>query len=163
MADDALKNLFVQGLKALHTMGETGNKIASANSEAASSPELKQVLQEGSQVAKQQAERSLRLFQMAGEQPGGVENPIAQGIATANQHILDASRDAQTRDAGMIATAQIAHHYYIAAFGTLGAYAKALGMSDAAGLLHQMVEDSKRMDERYTRVAETVVNPKASA
>ena len=163
MASDALKELFTQGLKALHTMGETGNKIAAANSQAASAPELKQALQEGAETARQQSERSRQLFQMVGAQPGGIENPIAQGIAAANQHIIDTASDTMTRDAGMIATAQIAHHYYIAAFGTLGAYAKALGMTEAASLLSEMVSDSKRMDERYTQVAEQVVNPKASA
>lgn len=163
MANDALKTLFVQGLQALHTAGEEGSKSAAANLDAASAPELKQMLREGSEAAKGHAERMEQLFQMAGARPGGKENPVMRGIQAANEQILDASDDAQTRDAGIIATGQIALHYHIAAFGTLGAYAKALGMTEAAGLLHRMVEECKQMDERYTRLAETVVNPRASA
>ena len=163
MASEAFKKLFVQGLQALHASGEEGSKSAAANLDAASAPELKQLLREGSEAAKSHAERMGQLFQMAGAQPGGTENPVMQGIQAANRRILDASDDAQTRDAGIIATGQIALHYHIAAFGTLGAYAKALGMTEAAGLLHRMVEECKQMDERYTRLAERVVNPRASA
>ena len=163
MAHDAMKKLFVQGLQALYTAGEEGSKSAAANLDAASSPELKQALQDGSELAKRHAERTQQLFQMAGAQPGSTDNPILQGIQAANKRILDASDDAQTRDAGIIATGQIALHYHIAAFGTLGGYAKALGMTDAAGLLHGMVQECKQMDERYTRIAEKVVNPQASA
>ena len=36
-------------------------------------------------------------------------------------------------------------------------------MTEAAVVLHQMTEECKQMDERYTQIAETVVNPQASA
>ena len=163
MAQDAMRKLFVQGLQALHTSGEEGSKSAAANLAAASSPELKEALQDGSELAKRHAERIQQLFQMVGTQPGSTDNPILRGIQAVNERILDASDDAQTRDAGIIATGQIALHYHIAAFGTLGAHAKALNLTEAAGLLHQMVEDCKRMDERYTKIAERVVNPQAAA
>jgi ferritin-like metal-binding protein YciE len=48
-------------------------------------------------------------------------------------------KDADTpdvRDAGMIADAQAVEHYEIARYGTLIAWAKQLGLNDAAGLLH---------------------------
>ena len=103
MASDAMKKLFVQGLQALHTAGEEGSKSAAANLEVASAPELKQALRDGSEAAKQHAERMRQLFQMAGAPPGGTDNPIIQGIQAANRRILDASDDAQTRDAGISA------------------------------------------------------------
>ena len=102
MAQDAMRKLFVQGLQALHTSGEEGSKSAAANLAAASSPELKEALRDGSELAKRHAERIQQLFQMVGTQPGSTDNPILRGIQAVNERILDASDDAQTRDAGII-------------------------------------------------------------
>ena len=150
MASDAMKDLFVQGLQALYTAGQQGSQAAAAIAQAASAPELKQEVQQGSQLAQRQAERLEKLFGMAGASAEGTKNEISEGIQAASKRIMEGSRDSQTRDAGIIASGQIAMHYYIAAFGTLAGYAKALGMTDAAGLLHEMVEDSKQQDERLT-------------
>ena len=163
MAKEAMKELFAQGLQALYTAGQQGSQAAAAALEAASAPELKQELQQGSQMAKRHAERLERLLSLAGAPAQGTKNEISEGIQAASKRIMEVANDPQARDAGIIASGQIALHYYIAAFGTLAANAKALGMTEAAGLLHEMVEDSKRQDERYTQLAEQLINKQAAA
>ena len=64
-----------------------------------------------------------------------------------------------TRDAGIIAQGQIALHYHIAAYGTFAAYVKVLGINEAT--LKGMVEETKAVDERYSRLAERLINPRA--
>ena len=52
-------------------------------------------------------------------------------------------KDADTPDvldASMIADAQAVEHYEIARYGTLIAWARQLGLNDAAGLLQQTLE-----------------------
>lgn len=66
-----------------------------------------------------------------------------------------------TRDAGIIAQGQIALHYHIAAYGTFAAYVKVLGINEAAATLKGMVEETKAVDERYSRLAERLINPRA--
>lgn len=163
MANDAMKDVYVQGLQALHTAGQQGSQAAASILEAASAPELKQELQQGSQLAQRQAERLQQLMQAAGAPAQGTQNEISEGIIAASKRIMQSARDPQTRDAGIIASGQIALHYHIAAYGTLAGHAKALGMMDAARMLHEMVEETKRQDERYTQLAERMVNQQAAA
>ena len=163
MANDAMRDLYVQGLQALHTAGQQGSQAAAAALEAASAPELKQELQQGSQLAQQHAQRLQQLLQMAGAPAQGAKNEIIEGIQAASKRIIESAQDPQTRDAGIIASGQIALHYHIAAFGTLAAYAKALGMTDAAQMLHQTIQEVKQQDERYTQLAEQMVNKQAAA
>ena len=161
MSTEAMKGVYIQGLQALHTAAQQARDTTAATLDAAMAPELKQMLQEGSQASERQAQRLQELFRQAGVEPSGTENEIMQGIQTANTRIMRAARDDATRDAGIIASGQIALHYKIAAYGTLAAHAKALGMNDAAATLHQMVEECRQADQRYSELAERLINPRA--
>ena len=56
-------------------------------------------------------------------------------------------------DAALIAAAQKVEHYEIATYGTLAAYARQLGMEDAAALLEETLEEEKAADEKLTELA----------
>lgn len=62
-------------------------------------------------------------------------------------------RRTHKRDLGITAHAQIVLHYHIVSYGTLAAYAKALGMKEAAQTLHDMLEQVKAQDQKYTQLA----------
>lgn len=57
------------------------------------------------------------------------------GIIEEGQSDMDEDVDAETMDACLIASAQRAEHHEMAAYGTLVAWAKTMGHSDAATLL----------------------------
>jgi ferritin-like metal-binding protein YciE len=162
MSSDAMKTVYVQGLQAIYTASQQGRDTAAATLQAATAPELKQQLEAGTQVANQHAQRIEELFRLIGTEPSGTQNEIMQGIQTANTRIMGAARDGATRDAGIIASGQIALHYQIAAYGTLAAHAKALGLQDAAATLHGMVDECRQADQRYTQLAEQLINPRAT-
>ena len=65
-------------------------------------------------------------------------------------------------DAGMIADAQAVEHYEIARYGTMIAWAKQLGMNDAAGLLEQTLEQEYNADRTLTEIAEGSLNREAA-
>src|SRR5215213_10599387 len=71
--------------------------------------------------------------------------------------------DPDSRDAGIIASAQRVEHYEIAVYGTLATWARQLGLEDDARTLHRILEQERRADETLTRLAETAVNRDASA
>ncbi len=54
-------------------------------------------------------------------------------------------------------------HYEIARYGTLIAWAKQLGRSDCASVLHENLEEEKAADRKLTEIAESQVNLQASA
>jgi len=62
----------------------------------------------------------------------------------------------------MIADAQAVEHYEIARYGTMIAWAKQLGMNDAARLLQQTLEQEYNADKTLTKLAETSLNREAA-
>ena len=65
-------------------------------------------------------------------------------------------------DASMIADAQAVEHYEIARYGTLIAWANQLGMSDAARLLQQTIDQEYNADMLLTDLAEGRLNRRAA-
>jgi ferritin-like metal-binding protein YciE len=58
--------------------------------------------------------------------------------------------DDETMDACLIAAAQRVEHYEMAAYGTLAAWAKAMGHTEVASLLEQTLNEEKAADEKLT-------------
>ncbi len=163
MSNENLKQFYMQGLQALKVAGQRGHEAASETLGAVTSPELKQLVQQDTEMTQRHAKQLDELLQKAGGQAGPMENPIIEGIQAGAKHIRGAAKDDMTRDAGIVDSAQIALHYYIAAYGSLAAHAKTLGMSDAAGVLKGMADECKQQDQKFTELAERAVNPQSKA
>jgi len=61
-------------------------------------------------------------------------------------------------DACLIAAGQRAEHYEMAAYGTLVAWARAMGHDEAAELLEQTLEEEKAADQKLTSLAQSGIN-----
>jgi ferritin-like metal-binding protein YciE len=70
--------------------------------------------------------------------------------------------DETTMDACLIAAGQRAEHYEMAAYGTLVAWARAMGHSEAADLLQQNLDEEKAADEKLSSLAESGINQEAA-
>lgn len=71
--------------------------------------------------------------------------------------------DAETMDAALISLAQAVEHYEIARYGTLVAWAKQLGKSDAAKLLKETLDQEYGADKALSKLAEKRLNAVAAA
>ncbi len=163
MANEAYKEWYVQGLQALKSAAEQGREAASATSAAVTSPELKKMVEEGSQRAERNAAEIDRLLEKAGRPSSSIPNKIMEGIRAGNRQVVDAAKDPEVRDASVVAAAQIALHYYIAAYGTLASTAKHLGLSEDAQTFKRLTDEVKQQDERFTQIAEEMANKRAGA
>jgi ferritin-like metal-binding protein YciE len=65
-------------------------------------------------------------------------------------------------DACLIAAGQRAEHYEMAAYGTLVAWAQAMGHSEAANLLQQTLDEEKAADKKLSSLAEGGINQSAA-
>jgi hypothetical protein len=65
-------------------------------------------------------------------------------------------------DACLIAAGQRAEHYEIAAYGSLVAWARAMGHTEATDLLESILEEEKAADEKLTFLAEGGINEQAA-
>ena len=110
----------------------------------------------------QHAQTVADLLRKAGGNAGGMTDKVMEGIRTGNREVVGAAKDAQVRDASVIAAAQIAMHYYIAAYGTLASNANPLGMNHDAPALKRLADETKAQDQRFTDLAEQMANKRAA-
>ena len=104
-----------------------------------------------------------QVFQIVGAKPEGVECKAIQGIIAEGQEILSEFREGEALDAGLIAAAQAIEHYEITRYGTLLAWAKQLGLSEAERLLQETLIEEENTDEVLSELAEDAINPAAAA
>ena len=85
-----------------------------------------------------------------------------EGLIEEGEEVMEKAKDAAVCDAGMIAAGQAIEHYEIARYGTLVAWATQLGMSEAARLLEQNLDQEKNADKKLNDIALNEVNRKAA-
>jgi ferritin-like metal-binding protein YciE len=99
---------------------------------------------------------------MVGAKPEGIPCKAIQGIIEEGQEILQEFEDGEALDAGLIAAAQAVEHYEIARYGTLLAWAKQLGLSEAQGLIEETLVEEENTDQLLSELAEDAINPAAA-
>ena len=156
MSDDNLKQLVSQGLTAMKAGSEVAAKATDEISNDATHPALKAALEQGNSTSKQWAERIERARQqMSGG--GEQDNPILDAHYEVSRRIRSQAPDATSRDLGIVASGQLALHYWIAAFGTMASYTNKLGMNDIARGMKQSADEAKQADEAHTGIAEQLL------
>jgi ferritin-like metal-binding protein YciE len=108
------------------------------------------------------AQQLEQVFQALGERPRGKHCDGMAGIIEEGQSKLEEDLEGTALDACLIAAAQRAEHYEMAAYGTLVAWARAMGHNEAVGLLEQILENEKATDEKLTQIAESGINQDAA-
>jgi len=157
MSSDNLKTLVSQGLAAMKAGSDIAAKATDEISNDASHPQLKAALEEGNQTSRHWAERIDRALQQTG---GGdpQDNPVLEAHYEVSRRIREEAPDESSRDLGIIASGQLALHYWIASFGTMANYTKQLGMADVAAELKSSADEAKQADEKHTQLAEQLLS-----
>jgi ferritin-like metal-binding protein YciE len=109
-----------------------------------------------------QIERLEQIFESLDERAGGRHCNGIAGIIGEGTSIIDASFDQTTMDACLIAAGQRAAHYEMAVYGTLVAWARAMGHTEAAELLQETLDEEKATDRALSSLAESGINQVAS-
>ncbi len=94
---------------------------------------------------------------MRGKHCDGIEGIIEEGGAVMEEDFDDA-----TMDACLIASGQRAEHYEMAAYGSLIAWARAMGHDEAADVLQLTLDEEKTADQKLTSLAEGGINQRAA-
>ena len=163
MADDAFKQWYVQGLQAVKTAADQGKAASGSEHARNAPPEIRALMEGGAKVFGQHAEALGGLLQKAGGTVDSMPNPFWDGIQKGSQQMVQAAQDPGVREASVVAAAQIATHYFIAAYGTLASNAKHLGLDEDAKALKGMSDEMKAADEQMTRLAEEKANRRAGS
>jgi ferritin-like metal-binding protein YciE len=156
MNTDDLKQLIKDGLAAQQAGSKVAAKATDDILDDATDPELKTLLQRGNDTAKQWQQRLERAIAEAGD-VDEQDNEILEAHFEVSKEIRGQASTDQVRDLGIITSGQLALHYWIASFGTVAAYAKAVGLTQTAQELHQSVEEAKQADEQHTALAQRLL------
>ena len=156
MNEDNLRQLLADGLPALKAGGRIAADSADEIKSSASDAELKSLLETGNEKSQEWRARIERAMDEVGASGEG-ENPIMRAHYDVSKQIREAAPDDQVRDLGIIASGQLVLHYWIAAFGTMAAYAKQLGLEQTKQEMGSSMEEAKQADEQHTQLAERIM------
>jgi ferritin-like metal-binding protein YciE len=162
MAEKDLKALFLHQLKDTYFAENAILKALPQMAEAAESEELRGAFAVHLKETEGQVRRLEQVFEIVGEKPEGIPCKAIQGIIEEGQDILQEFEDGEALDAGLIAAAQAVEHYEIARYGTLLAWAKQLGLSEAEGLIQETLIEEENTDQALSELAEDAINPAAA-
>lgn len=156
-----LNDLFIMELKDLYNAENQIMKALPKMMDKCTSDQLKTAFQNHMRETETQIDRLEQIFKMLGEKPTGEKCEAMEGIIREGQEMMKEKAEPHVMDAALIASAQRVEHYEIAGYGTVCAYAKQLGMDDAARLLHITLEEEKKTDIKLTDLAERTINVQA--
>lgn len=158
----SLSDLFVHTLKDIYFAEKLLVKKLPVMAEKAGSAELKHLFQAHFEETKTHVERLEKVFSLIGEEAAGEECPAIEGIIEEAEELLDEIKDAKTRDAALIASAQAAEHYEITRYGSLASWAQQLGHDEAVTILRETLTEEKDADNKLLRLGEDKLNEKAA-
>jgi len=125
--------------------------------ENAGSSELRSALEQHLQEARVQVTRLERVFSLIGIEPRTESNAILGELTSAAKDSVSHIEDSPLRDAALIANGNFVEHYEIALYGSLAAFAKNLGLPDAASLLNETLAEEKAADAKLSEIGGTLL------
>ncbi|WP_207955444.1 ferritin-like domain-containing protein [Segetibacter sp. 3557_3] len=141
----------------------------------ATNPALKQALEEHLRVTENQLRRIEQVRDLIGAEPesvtkysgflatvmGGTKCKGMEGLIEEGQKVMAENLEDEVMDAAIIGGSQKIEHFEIASYGTARTYAEQLGLTEAARLLQQTLDEEYRADELLTTLAVSTVNIQA--
>ena len=158
---DSLERLFVEELRDIYYAEKELVKALGKLAKNASNEELIRAFDDHRGETEEHVSRLEKVFDTLDLKPRGKTCHGIKGIIEEGEEMMEEDGDEDVLDAGLIAGAQRAEHYEMAAYGTLRHYAERLGNSEAEKLLAQTLEEEKAADAKLSQIAMRLVNPQA--
>ena len=129
--------------------------------QASTSMNLRQAFESHLRQTEGHVNRLETIFRQMGKDPKGQTCDAMKGLVSEGEDIVSHIEQSPLRDAGLIAAANRVEHYEIAGYGSARTFAQTLGLSQAASLLDQTLQEEKEADQKLTQIAESMVNEEA--
>jgi ferritin-like metal-binding protein YciE len=161
MANDGLKELYIDELKDLYSAENQLLKALPRMAKAASSEELQDGFREHFEQTRGHVERLEEIFKSLDASPRGKKCMGMEGLVKEGSEVMEENFGQAVKDAALIGAAQRVEHYEIAAYGTVSEFAKILGEKRHVSLLEETLQEEKETDEKLTSLAKEI-NPQAN-
>jgi ferritin-like metal-binding protein YciE len=160
MANETLKDLYIDELKDLYSAENQLVKALPKMAKAASSPDLRAGFEEHLEQTKNHVQRLETIFQQLGESPKGKKCKGMEGLIEEGSEAIE-EYEGELLDAALIGAAQRVEHYEMAGYGTVSTFAEELGESEHVTLLNETLEEEKETDEKLSGLSADI-NAKAN-
>jgi ferritin-like metal-binding protein YciE len=157
-----LHDAFIDELRDSYDAEKQLTKALTKLAKASSSPKLRQAFESHLKETEGHVERLEQVFESIDEKVRGKHCDGIAGIIEEGKSIMEEDLDDTTMDACLIAAGQRAEHYEMAAYGTLVAWAQAMGHTQAAKLLQRTLDEEKAADRKLSELAESGINQHAA-
>src|SRR6187431_2748248 len=157
-----LHDAFIEELRDTYDAEKQLTKALPKLAKAATNAKLRTAFETHLQETLGQIERLEQVFESLDEKVRGKHCDGIAGIIDEGKSIMEEDFDESTMDACLIAAGQRAEHYEMAAYGTLVAWAQAMGHTEAANLLQQTLDEEKAADKKLSALAEGGINQGAA-
>jgi ferritin-like metal-binding protein YciE len=160
--ESKLMKLFEDELKDIYWAEKALTKALPKMIKNATSPDLKEAIQNHLEETEEQVRNVERVFQLVGKKVSAKKCEAMNGLLKEAEEIMKECEKGSMRDAGIISAAQKVEHYEIATYGTLKTFALTMGNQEAADVIEEILNQEKNADLTLTGIAEAGINVKAS-
>src|SRR4029078_8930634 len=157
-----LHDAFIDELRDAYDAEKQLTKALAKLAKAATNPKLRDAFETHLEETQRQITRLEQVFESLDEKVRGKHCDGIAGIIEEGKSVMEEDFDDITMDACLIAAGQRAEHYEMAAYGTLIAWAEAMGHTEAPSLLRQILEEEKAADKKLSSLAEGGINQSAA-
>jgi ferritin-like metal-binding protein YciE len=157
-----LHDAFIDELRDVYDAEKQLTKALSKMAKAATSPDLRAAFEAHLEETEGHVDRVEQVFESLEEKVRGKHCDGIAGIIQEGKSVMGEDFDEATMDACLIASGQRAEHYEMAAYGTLVAWARVMGHTEAADLLQETLDEEKAADAKLSRLAEESINQDAA-
>jgi len=158
---NGLGELLIDELRDTYDAERQLTKALPKLAKTAASADLREAFESHLEETRGHVDRLERVFESLGEKASGKHCDGIAGIIEEGKSIMEEDFDEATMDACLIAAGQRAEHYEMAAYGTLVAWARAMGHDEAADMLEETLEEEKSADAKLSALALGGINQRA--
>jgi ferritin-like metal-binding protein YciE len=160
---NSFQDLFVYEIEDLYDAENRLTKALPKMADAATSSQLKQAIEQHLTETQGHVSRLETIFREMNMEPKRETCEAMKGLISEGEEVVEAKGDPDVKDAAIIAAAQRVEHYEISGYGTARSFAQRLGLTQAANLLQQTLDEEAAADKKLNEIAESAVNRQAAA
>jgi ferritin-like metal-binding protein YciE len=162
-ASKTLHDAFIDELRDMYNAEKQITKALPKMVKAATAAPLADAFNAHLKETQAQIDRLEKVFESLDEPVKSKTCDGMTGILEEGKDLMSEDFDEAAMDAALIAAAQKVEHYEIGSYGTLIAWAEAMGHDEAARLLKQTLAEEEAADEKLSALATGGINEHAGS
>jgi ferritin-like metal-binding protein YciE len=148
-----MEDLLLHGLQDIYYAEQQITKALPKMIEKATNRDLAQGLKNHLEETNKQIERLDQVFKKLNLSPTGTDCPAIDGLIKESDETAGEIADKNVLDAAIVANAQAVEHYEMARYGTLIAWAEALGHDEIVRFLTTNLNEEKAANTKLNAIA----------